>query len=451
MFRPKKEDLPIGSFRRPTSTLSKWKNPLTSFISSNHSVPNGSYSNNNNYGMTYDGSASSIRTPSAIQKTWQRTEVPVRITYISILIGIVLMLFGWRWISYNNAGFNLHCHSIACDLSIYPIGFKRTIHLYNIPRQQIINVQSVKTISNGTFVTDQNIVLMETFKKKYSKHQPSSYSKSSSYKGPDENGHYISYAIVLQDKNPNQQQQERIGMINQDSNDGNNNNNEEEITPIPEVELQPILPFLQNIDNDNDNGQQYRLIPRMFYAKHSQRRVRSMISKIETYIKHRRQKLIIIENASPAWQGIVLIVFGAVTILITCTLGQFTNETNYYDPYSSRRNVSSNTTRNNKNNNNITKEKRLQQHNLLPSASIAKRKTTLQSMNQVTTPSQYEVQTQSTTSSSNNKRNNSTSSTNNTAGTTNMNRTTTNNSNNNSNVNYRKTIASAHARSRVVQ
>ena len=328
------------------------------------------------------------------------------------------------------------------------MGFQRKIQLLNIPRQQFVHVQPVKTLLNGTFVTDQNISLNDSYKNqkknnKYSKHQTTSYSKSASYKGPDANGHYLSYAFLLQDKNRNEER--HIGMIDSEKSENNDNN----IPTIPEVELTPILPYLQKMEDDsisndiamNTATPKYRLIPKTFGARHSQRRVRSMINKIETYIKFRRQKLIIIETASPAWQGIVLIVMGTVTILITCTLGQFTND--YSNTQQQQQQYRGPGVRNSTNGSQ-RREQLLQKHNPSPSTTIAKRKVTLQSVHQIATPSQYEVSTSTSGMST------ATGSTRPPAASY-SNTTTTTNMTANPNISYRKTVASAHARSRVTQ
>jgi hypothetical protein len=396
-----------------------------------------------------------------IQKTWQRTEKPVRITYICIIIAILMIWYGIRYLSYYNGSININCHSVACELIIYPIGFQKKIQLVNIPRQQFVHVQPVKTWYNGTFVTDQNIELQDTSykkkknNKKYGKHQSSSYSKSASYKGPDSNGHYLSYALVLQDKNPNTER--HIGMIHKEETtdtDGNDN----DIPTIPEVDLTPILPFLQKMD-DNDNNDlnnhhdisaatpppKYRLIPKLFGARHSQRRVRSMINKIDTYIKFRRQKLVIIETATPAWQGIVLIVMGTVTVLITCTLGQFTNDTDYY--YQQQQQYRGPGMRNSITATQRRREQLLQKHNPSPSTTLAKRKVTLQSVHQIATPSQYEVSTAATATATTTTRSRSTTGTNHTTSSVRTTRpSAAMNMNVNPNLSYRKAVTSAHAR-----
>ena len=52
-----------------------------------------------------------------------------------------------------------------------------------------------------------------------------------------------------------------------------------------------------------------------------------MIQKIESYVKRRRQKLVVRENSPPSWQGVLLMVFGGIGIILAALLGQFQEET----------------------------------------------------------------------------------------------------------------------------
>ena len=289
-----------------------------------------------------------------------------------MVLSVFMLLFGWRWLRYSSAGLSISCLSLTCDLVIYPIGFVRPVKLSNLHRDQIANVMAVKTQRDGTFVTDRNIVLMDPYVKKKGK-KKQTYQKSSSYKGPDENGNYLSYAIILQKKEQSNSEQE---------------SNESNILgeTISQVDLTPLLPYVDSLEStasdtaDIDPSltlKQYRLIPRKFGTRHNQRRVRGMVQKIEGYIKHRRQKLVIHENAAPAWQGIVLIVLGATTLLITIALGQFYDEEVVKGP-------------------GVRRKEQLKKHNPSPSSTIAKRKLVVQNANQIATPMQYEVQTVAT-------------------------------------------------------
>jgi hypothetical protein len=341
---------------------------------------------------------------------WQRASAAVRTSWIVLIVGFVMLLYGWRWVRYSSAGVALTCHSLACDITIYPIGFHRSIKISNIHRQQLSNVMGIKTKRDGTFVTDQNVVLMEPYTtKKKGKSKSSSYAKSSAYKGPDENGHYLTYAILLRDRDTS-----KPDIVV---------NGEEETETVPEVDLTPLLPYLDAIESTSDSAKmephppQYRLIPRKFGTRHSQRRVRTMVQKIESYMKHRRQKLVVIENAAPAWQGIVLIVVGAMVVLITCAVGQFYDEVAHRGP-------------------GVRRKEQLKKHNPSPSTIIAKRKMVVQNVNQLATPLQYEVRTAPNVAVSATKTNK-------------VSTTSSSSSSNNPNVNYRRAAASAHARSRV--
>lgn len=394
----RKQSLPMGSYRAPKS---QW-NP---FAPKNNRGVFGSSNSIN--GVTYlDGSASSIHTPHAMQLLWQRASGPVRTTWIMILLSVIMLFFGYRWLRYSSAGVSITCLSLSCDITIYPIGFLRPVKVSNLHRDQIAGVMPIKTQRDGTFVTDRNIVLMDPYTKKKGK-KKYSYAKSSSYKGPDENGYYLTYAIILEKK--------------EDS--GNRlDNTESNILEdtVPQVDLTPLLPYLDLYDApssdatnvDAPSSKKYRLIPRKFGTRHNQRRVRSMIQKIEGYIKHRRQKIVINENAAPAWQGIVLLVVAATTLLITIALGQFYDEEVIKGP-------------------GIRRKEQLKKHNPSPSTTIAKRKLVVQNANQIATPMQYEVNTLAQPPA---------------AGKPKARASTAN-----PNMNYRRAVASAHSQSRVTR
>jgi hypothetical protein len=396
----RKQALPTGSYRAPKS---QW-NP---FAPKNNRGVFGSNSSNN--GVTYlDGSASSIHTPHAVQLLWQRASGAVRITWIMILVSVMMLFLGWRWLRYSSAGVSITCLSLSCDITIYPIGFVRPVKLSNMHRDQITGVMPIKTLRDGTFVTDRNVVLMDPYTKRKGK-KKSTYAKSSSYKGPDENGYYLTYAIILEKK------------VDSNSAEDNVESNILLGDTVPQVDLAPLLPYLDLYESPvsdatnsdaTSSSKTYRLIPRKLGTRHNQRRVRSMIQKIEGYIKHRRQKLVINENAPPAWQGIVLLVLGATTLFITMALGQFYDEEVIKGP-------------------GIRRKEQLKKHNPSPSTTIAKRKLVVQNANQIATPMQYEVNTVAAPPAAAKPK----------AGV----------STTNPNLNYRRAVASAHSQSRVTR
>lgn len=95
---------------------------------------------------------------------------------------------------------------------------------------------------------------------------------------------------------------------------------------IPHVSLKPLSKFLMAIPED-PTGAHYRLSLRLSGSiPQSRRRVRTIVTKVTSYIKKRRQKLVLKENSVPSWQGIVLVVGGLVGCLISILLAQIWQE-----------------------------------------------------------------------------------------------------------------------------
>ena len=320
-----------------------------------------------------DGSAAGIHTAPTLQQAWQKAPTAVKTTWISLLTCLWMVWMGYRWIQYNMAGILLECNSTTCQLRVTPVGRSKRVVIDYLSRSQLQQVLAVKTDAHGTFVTDQNIVLSEPYDR--NKKGKNKKSKQNNYKGPDENGNYLSYAIVLSDKQD----------VPNNNNDGANQYNEEQSPP--EVDLKRIHPYMERFTKttfgaDGQQQQQteevlYRLIPRRFGIRQSKRRVRSMIQKLESYIKRRRQKVTIREHAAPAWQGVLLMVFGCIGLVLTAVLGHFAEETPVRGPGIRRR----------------QQQQKQQASHTAQSPFLKKQSHTVQDAYAPTTPSQYEVST----------------------------------------------------------
>jgi hypothetical protein len=330
-----------------------------------------------------DGSARSIDTVPQIQKTWQRTSVATRTTWISLLTSLWMVWYGWRWVRYRSGGIVIDCHSVTCELKVEPLGWAKPVRILNLPRHQIISTMGVKTTKDGTFVTDQNVALNEPF----IPGQTKDYKKKSSYKGPDADGYYISYGIVLQDKK---------SVDNNHAPEGENVMNDAD-----DVDLQALVPYADPYERTVHEGEQpssvkyYRLIPRQFGVRESKRRVRTMVTKLDGYIQRRRQKLIVREFAPPAWQGVVLMVVGSMTFFVALALGQCT------DPVvpggtngvrRQRRTTTKTTT--------AAAQKSHYSQGRHSAVGPPPKRNVVQDVYQVSTPSQYEVRTGMTTAKS---------------------------------------------------
>lgn len=286
----------------------------------------GKSSTTNGYGGGYgggnDGSAASIHLQSPVVRAIKKSSRSVRISYACVVGFLFLISLGYRWIRSQNASVWLTCHKQECHLQITPTGFRTGISLH-LSRKQLVGTLPVKTLADGTFVTDSAIKLNEEWKqrtskkgkKKSSKHAPS----SNTYKGPDEHGFYLSYAILLKDK-------EQVGV-------GMNNETISQDTPIKPADLTEeserddadLTPIRKYLDTTDEPGV-HRLILRKFRLSQTKRRVRTMTQKVDSYIKKRRHKLILKENAPPSWQGILMCVIGLIGVLLSFLLGQFWEE-----------------------------------------------------------------------------------------------------------------------------
>jgi hypothetical protein len=174
------------------------------------------------------------------------------------------------------------------------------------PRTQLHSAQAIKTDSAGNFLeldTDKYEPPARGGGKKHKKYKrPSGYNN----RGPDAMGKYKTYRIKILQSDPETNDGE-------DSNK-NNNNNDGDFSKIKEY-----------MSEDVEEGM-YTLHFRNFGLSQTRMRVRSNISKVESYIKKRRQKLLLKESASLPWQAILCLVFGLVGALLTILIGQFYEE-----------------------------------------------------------------------------------------------------------------------------
>ena len=263
-----------------------------------------------------DGSARNIRLEQSLSKKWSHMSVATRATYGSLTFFLLLLYFGIRWIRFSNAYIHLNCRLATCDLQIMPLGWGRKIRL-EFPRRQLLEGVAVKTLADGSYVpgaanVNDDYITKPAINKKGKKYIPA---HKQSTKGPDAHGHYVSYALLLTDQEPDEPQI-----------DG-----EEGDQPVPIKDLSALSDYLERLpqeqggDADPENALQlrkYRLVLRKFRIGQSKRRVRTILAKIEAYIKRRRTQLVVKETSPPAWQGILGIVVGLMGTLLTLLLGQ---------------------------------------------------------------------------------------------------------------------------------
>jgi hypothetical protein len=190
----------------------------------------------------------------------------------------------------------MNCHAEECKLQITPPG-SRTVTL-DFARGQLLSAHGIKTNNEGDFLK------FDTDKYNPSQRGKNKYSKTkNSYKGADEFGEYRSYAI-------------KFKASTKSSDEGETEKSEDD---VPDGDFTTISQFLSPGEEEGT----YMLYMRKFGMTHSKTRVRSMINKVESYVKKRRQKLVLKETVTVAWQGILSLVLGLMGIMMTLLIGQF--------------------------------------------------------------------------------------------------------------------------------
>jgi hypothetical protein len=183
-------------------------------------------------------------------------------------------------------------------LEIFPPGNKKKCHVV-FGREQLVKSQAIKVKRNGEFVNIDSGPIAPRVPKK--KGMPT---LSRSYNGPDVNGHYNDFTIIIRppedDKKPTDEDAEWF-----------------------EKELTALAPF----SSKEDSSGNYVLRMRQYSLyKESSHHTRTLVTRIESYIKQRRHRLSIKENSPVSWQGLVAMLVGTFALLAGIMLGQFSAE-----------------------------------------------------------------------------------------------------------------------------
>ena len=208
----------------------------------------------------------------------------------------------------------LTCHQHECTLEITPPGSRTKTVIF--PRTQLDAAKAISTDKAGNFKSIDENFKTRTAASSKGKGRNKNKMGNGSYKGPDENGDYKSYALRFKKKTPEDVEMPE-GMVDSD--------------------------FYVVRDYLEDQGDFFELYMRKFNLAQSRTRIRSSMNKVDSYIKRRRQKIILKESATLPWQGILCCIFGLLGFMLTLLIGQFWDDepSKFGGPGSRRKTTSS--------------------------------------------------------------------------------------------------------------
>mmetsp|Transcript_39852 Transcript_39852/g.56170 ORF Transcript_39852/g.56170 Transcript_39852/m.56170 type:complete len:303 (+) Transcript_39852:133-1041(+) len=245
------------------------------------------------YQGSADGSGRSIKMDAPIVKAWKTSSRYTKGTYYILIFFIFLTFMGYRTLRHGNASIWLTCHAQYCLLQITPPGRVGTTS-FEFSRHQLVRGRAIKVNKYGEFIGIDNSPTLPLYTSKGKKNK-----KSTGSKGPDTNGHYDSYFVVLKD--------------------GSSDNPHDEY----ETDLSAIDHF---VTRDPEFPDHANLQMRKFNLGQTRRRTKTLVSKIDSYQKNRRHQLTLKENATLSWQGILALILGLFGGMLTCIIGQFYDE-----------------------------------------------------------------------------------------------------------------------------
>lgn len=203
----------------------------------------------------------------------------------------------------------LSCTTDECTLQITPRGRRGTITV-DFARRQLLSAVPIKVDANGVFVkrddSDPYAHSRNTYNKKGKKKYRPGFEK-----GPDKEGNYDSYHLVLQPLQSTETNEEKAAGGTQEENDDS----------VPPSDFEAIQEFTRK-----DEDGQLVLQMRTFNLGETRRRTRIMVNKVDAYIKKRRHRLVLKENAGLSFTGIFSMVLGLFICCLTVLLGQFVEE-----------------------------------------------------------------------------------------------------------------------------
>mmetsp|Transcript_19660 Transcript_19660/g.27999 ORF Transcript_19660/g.27999 Transcript_19660/m.27999 type:complete len:391 (+) Transcript_19660:263-1435(+) len=316
-----------------------------------------------------DGSGKSIKMEAPLVKAIRKADGFTKGTYIWLFISLFFVWAGWSWIRSVSASMILECNSNGCTLTIntpkaflprntpFNVGKKSKTKRKNkiqIWREQLVRVDNIKWdpesdqilenygLDSPTYSNNQNsndsdedeeqpMNDKNKRKKKYEKYKRKYNTNGYNYRtgGPDEDGNYDSYVVVLRDPLPStesdavedHEESPSMTMARQMQEQHKRMAND------PNSLANRLAPYAIASDGrELASSTEYILHLRDFNVGYTRRMARTVVSKINAYIKGRRSSFIIRESRPIPWQGLVMLILGIFSTVLCLLIGQFWEE-----------------------------------------------------------------------------------------------------------------------------
>ncbi|KAL7497159.1 hypothetical protein ACHAWT_005322 [Skeletonema menzelii] len=318
-----------------------------------------------------DGSGKSIKMEAPLVKAIRKADGFTKGTYIWLFVSLFFVWAGWSWIRSVSASMILECTSNGCTLTINtPKAFlprnspfhegKRKSKRKNkiqIWKEQLVRADNIKwdpqsdqilenyginspTYSNNDKSNDpqedeeQPMNNNQARKKKYERYKHKYNTNGYNYRtgGPDEDGNYDSYIVVLRDPLPTAESNQGVEVGDHEESASMKmarqmQEQHNRMVNDPNSLANRLAPYAVVADGSQlTSSTEYILHLRDFNVGYTRRLARTVVSKINAYVKGRRSNFIIRESRPIPWQGLVMLIMGIFSAVLCLLIGQFWEE-----------------------------------------------------------------------------------------------------------------------------
>jgi hypothetical protein len=323
-----------------------------------------------------DGSVKSIKIEAPLAKAIRSADGFIKGTYAWLFVSVLMIYVGTVWIFRNSASIVLKCQADGCTFNINtPHGFvpknsfngitQRKVTI-EFKRDQLVRADNIKWNPKYQVIVENYGLGSPSYssqqqqqseddedeggggdsrrpKKPWNKYNKDKRKKKKSrnkkkgdtdkYKtyyrtGPDADGNYDSYAVVVRDPLPS-------------TFDGDEGSDPDE-SPSKRMQRQMAARHYSMMNDPNSfasliapfaitssDSMEYVIHLRDFNVGQTHRTARTSVSKVNAYTTGRRTNFVLRESRPVKWQGLVFVILGIFSLVLCLLLGVFWEE---YDP-----------------------------------------------------------------------------------------------------------------------